>query len=225
MNKEVFQLEAKNLRKAYPGKVLWDDWSFNIPAASITAITGPSGSGKTTLLNCLGQLEKLDRGEIFFPGLTGKKQSSKIKRQLFRDELGFLFQNYGLVENWSVEQNLRIATNISKRITRSKRASVIARILRQMGLEGYQKKKIFTLSGGEQQRVALCRLIIKQPSVILADEPTSALDEENAELVMRILKQQAAAGALVLISTHSSSIVAQCDYELSLLKKGTVSSR
>lgn len=212
----AFQLEASGLGKSYPGKVLWENWSFKIPSGSITAITGPSGSGKTTLLNCLGLLENFDTGAVAFPGLTGKKPSSKQRRKLFRDVLGYLFQNYGLVENWTVEQNLLLAANINSNIGRAQRAAAISGALAQVGLAGYEKKKVFTLSGGEQQRVALCRLLIKQPRVILADEPTSALDEENAALVMCILRQFANQGALVLISTHSRDIVATCDYELSL---------
>ncbi|AZR02640.1 ATP-binding cassette domain-containing protein [Trueperella pyogenes] len=92
----------------------------------------------------------------------------------------------------------------------------MAQALDSVGLKGQESTKVFTLSGGEQQRVALARLMLKKPSIILADEPTSALDEDNSALVMDILRRQAQLGALVLISTHSGKIVSQCDQELAI---------
>ena len=218
MHKQIsdpFFLHIKNATKRFPGKTLWEDWSFSIPSRAMTAVTGASGSGKTTLLNCLGQLEQFDQGGVTFSGLDGQYSGKKGKQVLFRDVLGFLFQNYGLVENWTVEQNLRVAL-YSQRQSKKKEDKLIGDVLEHVGLDGKEKSRIYTLSGGEQQRVALARLILKKPYVILADEPTSALDTQNESIVMDVLRKEADGGALVMISTHNSRIVEQCDYELSL---------
>ncbi|MDK8352363.1 MULTISPECIES: ATP-binding cassette domain-containing protein [Actinotignum] len=209
-----FTLEARKVTKSFPGKTLWKDWSFSVPSHAITVLTGISGSGKTTLLNCLGRLDQFDSGDLSFPGIPCGDRASQNDRIFFRDVVGFLFQNYGLVENWTVKQNLEVALHRFGRLSRSCKVSSISDALEIVGLKGQESKKVFTLSGGEQQRVALARLSMKKPSIILADEPTSALDERNSALVMDILRKLAQLGALVIISTHSKKIVDQCDYEL-----------
>lgn len=210
-----FSLHVKNATKRFPSKTLWEDWSFSIPSRAMIAVTGASGSGKSTLLNCLGQLERFDQGEVSFSGLNEPYSGKKGKQLLFRDVLGFLFQNYGLVENWTVEQNLRVGL-YSQHQSKKKENKLIAGVLERVGLRGKEKSLVYTLSGGEQQRVALARLILKKPYVILADEPTSALDSHNESIVMDVLREETDGGALVMISTHNPSIVEQCDYELSL---------
>lgn len=214
---DPFVLQASGLAKSYGSKHLWQDLSFEIPAGTLTALTGPSGCGKTTLLNCLGMLESLDTGTINYGPYTYSAQNRRPNRACFRDTLGFLFQNYGLVENWNVEQNLKIATQINPNLSRRTKAkTAISAALERVGMSGSEKAKTYTLSGGEQQRVALARLILKAPSVILADEPTSALDQDNAALVMELLKEQAHNGALIIISTHSPEIADHCDQNLNL---------
>ncbi|MEW6881555.1 ATP-binding cassette domain-containing protein [Trueperella pyogenes] len=211
-----FGLSAQQITKKFPGRTLWENWSFSIPSHSMTALTGPSGSGKTTLLNCLGRLDHFDSGNVVFPGLPEGAQAVHKDHLFFRDVVGFLFQNYGLVENWTVKQNLTVAFNGATKVSKADRISQISQALDSVGLNGQESTKVFTLSGGEQQRVALARLMLKKPSIILADEPTSALDEDNSALVMDILRRQAQLGALVLISTHSGKIVSQCDQELAI---------
>ena len=189
------------------------------PSGGMTVVTGPSGSGKTTLLNCIGLLEEFDRGTISFGEWSFTAGSRLSSRRCLRDVLGFLFQNYGLVESWDVRKNLMLPLK-NKPGTRNGSARAIEAALDRVDLRGAEKEKIYTLSGGEQQRIALARLILKSPSLILADEPTSALDHVNADLVMDILAEQAAHGALVLISTHSDHIAQLCDRTISL--DGTV---
>lgn len=116
-----------------------------------------------------------------------------------------------MIENWDVERNLMVPLKVGARATKDCRKAQIDRALRRVGMEGARKAKVFTLSGGEQQRVALARLILKRPAVILADEPTSALDTDNAQTVFDVLREQADQGAAVLISSHSDDIVARCD--------------
>ena len=213
-------LEAKGVGKCFGERRLFWDWDFRVPAGQVTAVSGLSGAGKTTLLNCVGGLEEFSAGRVVFPGL-GQKYSGSTKthrRLLFRDVFGFLFQNFALVENWTVRQNL-VLTLKSTRVARSEWSGMIAAVLERVGLAGRGQARVYTLSGGEQQRIALARLILKNPKVILADEPTSALDGGNAELVMRVLREFADKGALVMISTHSDFIVSQCDYQLEIGKQ------
>ncbi|MDO4606448.1 MAG: ATP-binding cassette domain-containing protein [Bowdeniella nasicola] len=214
-------LIAEGIAKGFPGKDLWKPSSFTLTGGAMMAITGVSGSGKTTLLNCIGQLEDFDAGAVTFAaGEHADRRRAKAsvrktqQRELFRSTLGFLFQNYGLVENWNVRRNVEIAANVNPAITRADKQARIAEALARVGMAGTEKTKVYTLSGGEQQRVALARLMLKAPAVILADEPTSALDAGNADLVMQILREQADAGALVLISTHSEAVARLCEHRI-----------
>ncbi|OZG50306.1 ATP-binding cassette domain-containing protein [Bombiscardovia coagulans] len=212
------ELTVSGLKKHFGQRTIWSSLSFTASPGSVTAITGDSGSGKTTLLNCLGLLEPFEAGTIRYGEWQfGPKVKAGIQRRYLRQVLGFLFQNYGLIDRWSVRRNLLVPLQV-RTGSRQERASRIHQVLSTVGLAGYEKKLVYTLSGGEQQRVALARLILKQPSVILADEPTSALDQANADLVMRVLKQEAEQGALVLLATHSQSIVDQCSGNIHLSK-------
>jgi putative ABC transport system ATP-binding protein len=215
-----FQLAVTGITKKFAHKTLWSNLSFITPSGALTAITGVSGSGKTTLLNCIGLLEDIDDGAISYGDLTVTAGSRSSTRAFFRDTVGFLFQNYGLVEPWTVRQNLLLPLK-AMNTARSDRNRAIDDALTRVGMRGREKERIYTLSGGEQQRIAMAQLILKAPSLILADEPTSALDHGNAELVMDILADQAAHGALVLISTHNDDIVRRCDHIVPLPLPGS----
>lgn len=214
-----FELVVSDLTKTFGHRTIWSDLSLTVPSGAMTAVTGASGSGKTTLLNCVGLLESFDRGKVSFGDWSFTPESRLSSRACFRDVLGFLFQNYGLVESWDVRKNLMLPLRNRRGNRRGSgrgSAQAIDDALDRVGMRGAQKEKIYTLSGGEQQRIALARLVLKAPSLILADEPTSALDHANADLVMDLLTEQADGGALVLISTHSEHIVRQCADVISL---------
>jgi len=204
-----FELVVSDMTKRFGHKTLWSGLSFAVPSGAMTAVRGTSGSGKTTLLNCIGLLEAFDQGTISFGNWSFTVGSRLSSRRCFRDVLGFLFQNYGLVESWNVGQNALVPLR-NRLGARSGNRRAIDEALTRVGMRGTEKEMIYTLSGGEQQRIALARLILKAPSLILADEPTSALDQGNADLVMSILAEQADRGALVLIATHSDNIAQQC---------------
>lgn len=186
-------IEIKNLDKSYGEKNIFDNYSISIPDTSLTIITGPSGCGKSTLLNIIGRLEDYDNGEILLNGINIKD----IKRyKYFRDYVGFLFQNFALLENKTVEENLKI---IKKR---SRTDISIDAVLESVGLADKKYKKVYKLSGGEQQRVALARVILKKCDIVLADEPTASLDDENGKLVMELLCEFAKQGKTVIMVTH-----------------------
>lgn len=200
-------IELRNIHKSFGDKVLFKDFSMKIPEGSFTIITGESGCGKTTLLDMLGYLENPDSGEIL---VNGKNLKSIKQRIYFRDEVGFLFQNFALMENRTVQQNLDI---IAKK-NRSNISDIEA--LDRVGLLGKECVKVYQLSGGEQQRVALARLMIKKCNLVLADEPTGSLDERNGRIVMEQLHRLKADGKSIVMVTHNREYLSEADYVVEL---------
>ena len=201
-------ITISNLYKAFDSKVLFNDFSLEIPDGSFVVVSGDSGCGKTTLLNMIGAIEKPDKGTITVSGINPSARRSRNK--YFSETVGFLFQNFALLENKTVQKNLEI-------IKKSTRTDVeIEDALERVGLYGKSKTKVYKLSGGEQQRLALARLMIKKCSLILADEPTGSLDEENGRVVMEILHELNRQGMTVIIVTHNREIVAEEEFVIRL---------
>ncbi|MCL2253166.1 MAG: ATP-binding cassette domain-containing protein [Lachnospiraceae bacterium] len=191
-------IEITNLYKSFEDKVILKDFNATISAGEFVIFTGESGCGKTTLLNMIGAIEELDSGSIKIAGIDINQ--AKNRKKLFREVYGFIFQNFALVENKTVEENLSfILPKYSSGIS-------IADALSQVGLLGYQKKEVYKLSGGEQQRVSLARLMLKRCRVILADEPTGSLDQRNADEVMNILSDFNKQGKTIVLVTHDEKI-------------------
>lgn len=192
-------IKIKNLCKAYDDKVLFKNFNLEIEDAGFVIISGNSGCGKTTLLNMIGGIEDPDKGRITVDNVVVTEQ--KNRKLYFREIVGFLFQNFALLENKTVRENLEMIKKSSRTDTGIEEA------LEKVGLLSAADKKVYKLSGGEQQRVALARLMIKKCSLILADEPTGSLDAENSKIVMDILHDFNRTGKTVLIVTHSQRIV------------------
>jgi putative ABC transport system ATP-binding protein len=207
-------IQVNGVTKSFGNRTLWSNLTFAVAAGQMQALVGPSGSGKSTLLNCIGALEPVDRGEIVIGGSDITKFGSNAQRRLRRDTLGYLFQNYALIENASVEFNINVA--ITGGGTRSRNREVMEAALQRVGLGGLGKEMVYRLSGGEQQRVALARLLAKRPTVVLADEPTGALDGDNADMVISVLRQMAEGGCAVVVATHSKHVESNCDSTVSL---------
>lgn len=187
-------IEIRHLYKSYDEKQLFSDLNLVIEDGEFVVFWGESGCGKTTLLNMIGSLEKIDQGEI----LVNHKDIflRKNQREYLRNEVGFLFQNFALIEAKTVRENL----NMVKKQTRSE--YTVEQALEYVGLSDAVDKQVFKLSGGEQQRVALARLMIKKCSIILADEPTGSLDPGNADRVMELLQAFHKLGRTVILVTH-----------------------
>lgn len=191
-------IELININKSFGDKVLFDDYNLKIKRGEFVIISGDSGSGKTTLLNMIGALEKVDAGQIKVNGIDILNKRNQLK--YYRNTVGFLFQNFVLLEDKTVYQNLNI-------IWKNNRSGLsIEEALKKVGLEDCINSKVYTLSGGEQQRVALARLMIKKCTLILADEPTGSLDRKNAERVLSILKQLNKEGVTIIIVTHNDEL-------------------
>lgn len=191
-------IEGINLTKSFGEKVLFKGYNFKINTGEMVCFSGKSGSGKTTMLHMIGMLETYDEGQIL---INGKKCSRyRDKLNFFRSEVGFLFQNYALIENKTVLDNLELVQ------PKYRTQNSIEDVLEIVNLKDKMNQKVYTLSGGEQQRIALARLYLKKCSIILADEPTGSLDQENADRVMETLFDLNTKGKTVILVTHDEGI-------------------
>lgn len=192
-------IEFVNVSKAFGDKTLLSNFNLSIPDEEFVVFAGKSGCGKTTLLNMIGGLEKPDSGQLIVDGVDLYKRRNKT--DYFTYKVGFLFQNFALIEDRTVEQNL----NLVQKKARS--GMELTEVLTTLGIQDKLKEKVYKLSGGEQQRVALARLMFKQCDIILADEPTGSLDNENAKMVINILHKMNDMGKTIILVTHSEAII------------------
>lgn len=199
-------IEIKNLNKKFNDKVIFNNLNLTIEDGEMLAISGASGSGKTTLLNILGKLDKEYDGNII---IDNKNLKTITQTNYLRNTIGYLFQNYALADNLTVTRNL----DFSLKYSDDKSLEAKENALEMVGLDpkGYLNKKIYTLSGGEQQRVALARLFLKPCSIILADEPTGSLDVKNSDVVLEILRKMNEHGKTVIVVTHDPYVLTVCD--------------
>lgn len=188
-------IRLQNLKKQFGERVLFEHVDLTVEDGEFLVITGKSGCGKSTLLNMIGGLEPATEGSIFVDSYEVTKKNANV--EYYRQIVGFLFQNFALAENKTVRQNLELIPK------RARSGSSISEVLKQVELAGREDEKVYRLSGGEQQRLAVARLIYKRCSLILADEPTASLDAENARKVMELLRKLNETGKTVLVVTHN----------------------
>ena len=203
-------IEIKNLNKSFKENQVFINFNCQIKDGFMTAIIGKSGSGKSTLLNMIGLLDLDYQGEILYDNINIKNLKENKQTEFIRNNINYLFQNYALIDSETVEQNL-LLTLAYEKISKKEKLNKINTVLTKVGLDNFNDKKIYTLSGGEQQRIALARTIIKKGNIILADEPTGNLDEENKNQVLNILKELKKLGKTIIIVTHDLSIANECD--------------
>ena len=202
-------IEMKKINKAYGNHVVLKDLDLTIKQQEFVVIAGESGCGKSTLLNILGLLDTYQSGDYTLLNHLNVKPHSKKARTLLRDKIGYLFQDFALLENETVKYNLNIALENVK--SKNKQEKMIE-ALKQVGLnEHFLKKKICECSGGEQQRIAIARLLLKPCELILADEPTGSLDNENKMLVYRLLKMMQQQGKTIVVVSHDGDFISLAD--------------
>lgn len=161
----------------------------------------------------MGLLETKDEGDIIINGIKNpsKKETVTLQRNFF----GYVFQNYALIENETVEKNLKIALKYQNNVNKLEK---INNVLKLIELEGYNKKKVFELSGGEQQRIALARVMLKKCEIVFADEPTGNLDKKNRDIVFEILKNLNEQGKTVVFVTHDLDLANQASKIINLTR-------
>ncbi|MBU7455976.1 ATP-binding cassette domain-containing protein [Leuconostoc fallax] len=193
-------ITIQSLSKKFNHKTVYENVELSFEPNKSYALVGQSGSGKTTLLNAIGRLDRPTSGKI----TIDDEDIWQIKeKRFFKNYLGYVFQNYALLDNKTVLQNLKLVNKDSQQISQS---------LEQVGLDNtYLKSKIYELSGGQAQRVAIARMILKEKKIILADEPTGALDEKTGAEIIDILLNQVSQETYVIIATHDSNVYSRVD--------------
>lgn len=202
-------IELINISKAFKRNTVIDNISLSVEKGEMVSITGTSGKGKTTLLNMIGLISKPSSGTIKINGKSIKNINSKSAMLMRRNAIGYLFQNYGLVDDESVLWNLKLALTY-KKIKSGKKIKSIDDLLRKFDMLSLKNKKVYQLSGGEQQRIAIIRLILQDCDIILADEPTGSLDIQNRDMVLSYLRELNKLGKTVVIVTHDMEVANQC---------------
>lgn len=190
------------------------DVEFSAKWGTLTGIVGPSGCGKSTLLYCLSGLEEVTSGAVDLLGERVSVMSRARSAKFRRAHLGFVFQSYNLIPSMTVEGNLELSFTL--RGMKFPRVDAV-QTLKQLGIDRLLNTNVTLLSGGEQQRVALARVLIADPEVVFADEPTGALDSESSRRVVEELKRFASRqNRAVIMVTHSTEVASQCDRVVSM---------
>lgn len=207
VNLEIVRLES--ICQEFNENRVFENINFSINNGEMIAVMGKSGKGKTTLLNIMGLISKPSEGDLYLFNQKNVEINSKQAMLLRRHKIGYLFQNYGLVEDETVKWNLNIALEY-KNLSKNERLQKIKEALKVLHLEKLMDKQVYKLSGGEQQRIAMLKLYLQESQLILADEPTGSLDEENRDVIIQMLKDFNNEGKTIVIVTHDNYIAQTC---------------
>ena len=201
------------MSKLFEKRIVFENVDFSLKEGASYAIVGKSGVGKTTFFFFLGGLENPTSGKVLIDDVeVNEKNLPNLRRVKF----GFIFQNFGLIDNETVRENLLIGL-ANQNLSQYEKDVAIKKVLKELDLGNLElNQKIYTLSGGEQQRVALARIILKKAKIIFADEPTGSLDSENSNLILRHLLTDFGRDATILIATHSPEVWQKCDYVIKI---------
>lgn len=206
-------IELKNIVKTYGTKeakaLALNGVNLKIEQGEFVAIIGPSGSGKSTLLNILGCIDSPSSGIYNLESRQVNSLSDKEMAHLRNKEFGFVLQYFGLINDYTVYENIALTLKYSKKKIKNKR-KLIRETLKKLLIEDKEDSYPTELSGGQQQRVAIARALINDPNIIFADEPTGALDKENGNSIMEILQELNKEGKTVIIVSHDENIYSKC---------------
>lgn len=195
-------LQLENIKMQFNQKVLFENLDLTIEKGTINTIMGESGSGKSTLLNIIGLLLKPTTGTINILDHQNVKSNTRQAMLILRNDISYIFQNYALIDDETVYQNIELGLKYTKENHQEK----IESILKKLHLEDLKEEKISFLSGGEQQRVAFARAFVKPSEIILCDEPTGNLDLKNKKIILDLLKQLNEDGKTIIIVTHDKDV-------------------
>jgi putative ABC transport system ATP-binding protein len=200
-------IKATNLEKHYYTDEMeifaLQNLSIEVEKGEFVSIMGPSGCGKSTLLNILGMLDEPDEGNYFFDGYEVTHIKERKRADLRKENIGFLFQNFNLIDDLTVFENVELPL-IYKGVRGAQRTKRAEEVLDKLQIMDRRKSYPQQLSGGQQQRVALARAVVNKPGLILADEPTANLDIDNGDAVMALLTDLNKEGTTIIMVTHSA---------------------
>lgn len=205
-------IKLENITKTFNGEPIFVNFNLEIDKGEFLGIAGRSGAGKSTLLNIIGLLEECE-GTVSIKGKKIDSINSKEARLVLKNDIGYLFQNYALIDDLTVYDNLTI---IFDKTPKKERRTLALRELSELGLGDVLEKKIYQLSGGEQQRVAMARLILRDSEIILADEPTGSLDKKNGAIIMSLLKELHMQGKTIIMVSHDENAILNCTRVINL---------
>ncbi len=207
---------SKVYRTAYMETTALDQINLHISKGEFVAVMGPSGCGKSTLLNVVGMIDNPSGGEYFFNGEEIGSRSENDLVDLRKQNIGFIFQNFNLIDDLSVQENVDLPL-LYLGVPKKERRVRVEEALELVGLESRARHKPQELSGGQQQRVAVARSLVGNPKLILADEPTGNLDSKNGDDVMHLLAMLKEKGATILMVTHAAEYGAKADRIIEML--------
>ena len=208
----MYAIELENITKKYENHTIFDNYNLKINKGTFLGIKGPSGKGKTTLLNIMGLLEDYE-GHLSIMGEEIAYKNKKKRRMVLKNTIGYLFQNYALIDDLNVYENLKIVIN--KKSGKNEK-QLMTEALEKVGFgEEFLNKKIYTCSGGEQQRIAIARAILKNAPILILDEATAFADPDNEVRVQQALSALSKGKTVIMIAHRLSSIKdADCIYVL-----------
>lgn len=217
-------LKLENITKIYEGKnfkqIALNDVTLAFRNNEFVSILGPSGSGKTTLLNIIGGLDKYTYGNLIIDGVSTRKYKERDWNNYRSKKVGFIFQSYNLINHQTVLSNVLLSLNIAGK-PKKESIKLAKKVLKDVGLENYIKKKPKELSGGQMQRVAIARALVTNPDIILCDEPTGALDSQTSIQIMELLKE-ISKEKLVIIVTHNVTLANKYSDRVIALNDGVI---
>ncbi|EOU1740520.1 ABC transporter ATP-binding protein [Clostridium perfringens] len=218
-------LSVENIEKYYGNKdnitKAIDNINFKVDKGEFVGIMGPSGSGKTTLLNCISTIDNVTTGSIVINGKDITKLKAKELEKFRRDELGFIFQDFNLLDTLTAYENIALALTIQGKKPKEIDA-LIKKVAKSLGIDGILNKFPYQISGGQKQRVASARAIVTNPSLILADEPTGALDSKSARMLLDSFESlNKELEATILMVTHDA-FTASYAHRILFIKDGKI---
>ena len=219
-------LEVNNVRKVYTTRLSTQSTealknvNFAVDNNEYVAIMGESGSGKTTLLNILATFDKATSGSVLLKGQDLSKLKDKDLADFRRDNLGFVFQDFNLLDNFSIKDNILLPLVLANRNYKDMEQR-LEKVVKPLGIEILINKYAYEISGGQKQRVAVARAIITNPAIILADEPTGALDSKSTDQLLEVFDRLNEAGQTLIMVTHSVKTAARAKRVL-FIKDGVV---
>lgn len=214
-------LEAKHISKTFGDRQVLVDVNLQVKQGDVVVILGPSGSGKTTLLNVIATIDEVSSGHIYLNGKDLTEINKKEIGRFRRENLGFIFQDFNLIDTLTIHENIALALTINK-TNKNEIDGKVNSVAKELGIEEILTKYPYEVSGGQKQRTACARALITNPKLILADEPTGALDSRSAQMLIEMISSlNKDFKATILMVTHDSFTASYCDRIL-FIKDGKI---